>query len=285
MHARVLGLIVASLLGIWLMVAPGRAAKENVGAWQPILDEAAARELIARTVKAIQEEVGTSKKDAKAIRKSNKKVQVAAVMLAAVAQSAKAGPDKQLLATYREAALKLAQAAAQGNPGNIKKLADALTDLKADAGAKPAPISLKSYLEDAGDVMQPFRRLALGGDGLPPVLQSTGPLKTMNGIEEKLRVLVRRAPKKDQLDKEAAELVVMAHKIAVGAQAAYEWAPAQKEGNKDPKDWQEWAVEMRAAALKLAAAAKKKNPAEVLAASKTLNANCTKCHGIFKTTN
>jgi hypothetical protein len=130
--------------------------------------------------------------------------------------------------------------------------------------------------------MQPLRTFAQGGDGIHADLQSSGPLKNKNGIEEKLLALGRRAIKPAQLTKESAELALLAKKIAVLAQLAREWAPSKKEGEKDPESWREWSVEMRDAALKLAGAATMKDPKAVLAATKGLNSSCTKCHGVFK---
>jgi hypothetical protein len=290
MHVRFVGALVVLILGIWLGTSPGRAAKEKEAGWQQILDEASARELIGRGVKSIQEEMSAPKKDANAIRKSNKKIQVAAVMIAAVAESAKDGTGNEM-PIYRNAALEVAQAAANGNLDKVKEKVKLMADWvrsgkPENLKPKAPPIALRKYLEDMGDAMQPLRRYALGGDGIHPSLQSTGPLKTLNGIEEKVRVLARRAPKKEQLEKESPELALMAQKIAVIAQLAYEWtSEIKKEGNQDPADWREWSREMRDTALSLAAAAKKKDPKAVFTTAKTLNANCTKCHGIFKKNN
>jgi hypothetical protein len=279
---RLLTMTVVAVFLIWGLAIPGHAANDKPAGWESmILDESSAHALIARAVKSIQDELSAPKKDGKAIRKSYKKIQVAAVMIAAIAQSAKPTIGKAKLVAYRDSALELAKAAAKGDAAEIDKLSKALATPKTNPKNKAAPVSLKEYLEDSGDVMQPLRRFALGGDGIDPALQSTGPLKSLNGIEEKLRVLGRRPMKAPQLAKESAQLVLMAQKIAVVGQMAHEWAPA-KEGNLDPKDWREWSVEMRDSALNLAEAAKNKNANAVFTATKTLNANCTKCHGIFK---
>src|SRR5262249_39721823 len=153
---------------------PGTPAKEKEEGWKPVLDDATAKELIKRSVERIKEALQKPPADAKKIRVMRKKIQVAGVMIAVYAQSVQGGANKQELAAFRDAALKLSKAAADKDVGinEVKKLAEALAAAKADPGAKGDFIPLKAYLDDNDDVMFSFKRLALGGDGLPKTLQT-----------------------------------------------------------------------------------------------------------------
>jgi hypothetical protein len=284
-HVRILGLAAALALGAWWVAGAGSAADKKVQVWSPILDEADAMQLVKRSTDLIQEELKKAKPNAKDVRKANKRIQVGAVEIAAFAQSAKPGANRQLLASLRDTALKLAkEAGAKAPQANVmKKLADALAKPAVNANANPALLPLKEYLEDQGDVMQPFKKVSLGGDGLAKELQTSQPLRTtQNGIEEKIRLLAIRPPNATQMKAQSKELALVADKIAALAQANYEWAPEKKEGKKDPKDWRDWSIEMRDQALDLAKAARQGNAAQVSNGVKKLNSTCNKCHGVFK---
>jgi hypothetical protein len=269
------------LAGVWLAASPGGAA-DKAGEWKTFLDEETSLALIKRSVEAIQDEVKKPKKDAKAIRRSNKRIQVHAVLIAAYAQTAK--PSSGLVAAYHKAALDLVKAVRGKNPAQIKKVAGELEKVKPSEGDKFAATSLNLYLEERGDVMEPFRLKLKGGDGIPRELQTNQKLKGAggNGIEEKIRALAgRRKLTVAQMKKEAAELALLGNKTAVIAQLAHEWAPT-KEGKKDPKDWRELSVEMRDAAVELSKAAKEGSADKVFESAKKLNSTCTRCHKIFK---
>jgi hypothetical protein len=291
-HVRILGVAAVLALVTWLLTGPGTTAKENGEGWKLVLDESTAKELIKRSINHIQETLKNPPKDVRgkplAKRIVMKKIQVAGVMIAVYAQSAKPGANKQELATYRDAALKLSKAAAAGkdaDKADVQKLADALARAKANAGAKTEPVALKEYLDDEGDVMIPFKRLALGGDGLSKNLQTNARLKSsLNGIEEKIRALAASNKNKLQktFDKETTDLALLADQVAAVANLNYQFAPAQANGKKNPTDWKDWTLEMRGVALDLAAAAKKKNIDAVLNEAQKLNSVCNKCHGVFK---
>jgi hypothetical protein len=284
-HVRILGVAAALALGIWWLAGAGGAADNKAPAWKPILDDADAVQLVKRSADQIQEDLKKVPANAAAKRKANKRIQVAAVEIAALAQSAKPGASRQLLAHLRDAALKLAKEAGGKNPqpAAMKKLADALASPAANAKANPAPVSLKEFLDDQGDVMLPFKKVSLGGDGLAKELQTSQPLRTtQNGIEEKIRALARRQLTAPQLKAQAKEIALMADKIAALAQANLEWVPEKPEGKRDPKDWVQWSNDMRDEALQLAAAARQGNPNMVFKGVQKLNSTCNRCHGVFK---
>ena len=278
-HVRILGVAAALAVGAWLLTGPGGAADNDL-IWKPVLEESAAKDLIKQQTDLIQKELAEPKKDARAVRKSNTRIKILAVEAAAFAQSAKA----QNLAGMRDAALKLAKAAGDSaKPDVIKKLVEDLTSAKPNAGGPSGPVKWKDYLDDQDEVMTPFKTLPKGGDGLPPSLQSNARLKgTLNGVEEKIRELAKRALRPNLVAKEAPDIALMADKVAVLAQLNYEFAPEKDEGMKKVKDWKEWSVEMRQTALELAEAARKADAQKIFAASQKVNSNCNKCHGIFK---
>jgi hypothetical protein len=282
-HARLLGIVAA--LGIWWLAGVGTAANNQAPGWKGVLDEADAKELIKRSTDLIEDQVKKPRANAKEGRKSNKRIQVAAVEIAALAQSAKAGADRQLLASIRDKALELAKEAGdKGNLNKMKMLAQALANPKVNAAAKPAAVNLKSFLDDQGDVMQAFKTVIKGGDGIEKSLQDDARLRTpsQNGIEEKVRKLARRKLTPAQLKNQAAELALLGDKIAALAQVNDEWVPEKKEGKRDPKDWLAWSKDMQTQALDLAAAARKGNANAVFMASTKLNATCNRCHFVFK---
>jgi hypothetical protein len=283
-HYCVLGVAAALIFTMGYRGGEGSAAGNKAGIWKPILDDADAQKLIKRAVDIIQEEAKKPKAGKKAIRKSNLRIQVEAAMIATYAHSAKGANNNAILAGYSANAVKLAQAITKGAPpAQVNKLAADLAAGKAGKGPM-GKVAWKEVLADQADVMVPFKLQLKGGDGIQKDLQTNPKLKGKggNGVEEKVRALARRNLTPAQMKKEKTELALLADKIAAIAQLNYEYAPAQKQGKRDPKDWRDWSVQMRDNALKLAAAAKQGSPAAVKKAAATLNSTCNKCHGVFK---
>jgi hypothetical protein len=271
-----------------LIQARSRAGGQDL-VWKPILTDADALKVIDQSKAIIHEELNKPRDTKVKARKSNKRIQVEAALIAAYALSAKAGPSKPQLMSMALAALELNKAAGVANAdfNRIKQLAQNLGDARGNGRAGLGKVDWTKYFDDQGDVMLPFKTLEKGGNGLAKALQVNPKVRgRMNGIEEKIRNLANTRPPTMQrnIKKEAAELALLADKIAVIAQVNYEFAPKEKEGKKDPADWKQWSIDMQNAALALAAAARKSNPAMVLAAAQKLNSSCVRCHNIFKET-
>jgi hypothetical protein len=281
-HCGILGAVAALALTMGFGGGDSGAANK-AGIWKPVLDDADAMTLIQRAVENIKEADKLPRPNKAAARKANNRIRVGAVMIALYAHSATGANKNADLAAYATTALQLAQAVKDSAPpAQVKKLIAELAG-KPSAKGKMGPVAW-SKLTDQEGVMLPMKLRSKGGDGIPPDLQTNQRLKGKggDGIEEKIRALGRRALRPPQMKKEAKALALMAEKIAALAQLNYEFAPAKKEGKKDPQDWKQWSTDMRDQALALAAAAKKNNAPMVLAATKKLYTTCVKCHGIFK---
>jgi hypothetical protein len=292
MHVRILAVAAAAALAVGYLTQSGSQAGGQNMVWKPIVTGPDAMKLIDQAKGIIREEVNRPKKGKVDIRKSNKRIQIQGALIAAYALSAKGGPNQRQLMAAALAGLRLSKAAGSGspNPEDIKKLAGELDNARGGSRGNGrvdlGNVKWSEYLEDQGDVMQPFKVLPKGGDGIPSALQTSPKVKgKLNGIEEKIRVLANTRPPtmKRNIAKEAAELALLADKVAVIGQLNYYYAPEKKEGKKDPEDWKQWSVEMRDAALKLAEAVRKRNADAVLQASQKLNGSCVRCHNVFKT--
>jgi hypothetical protein len=288
-----MGVVAALALGTWLMTGQGSGADDKDNGWKTVMDETAAKELIKNSVDSINGTVDALQAALKkvplketTIRKLIKKLQVEGVMIAVYAQSAKPGTNRALLVAYRDAGLKLAKVAADGKDADkqeLKRLAEALTKVKANGKGNGAFIPLKEYLDDEADMMLPFKVLSKGGDGLCKNLQTNRKLATaMNGIEEKIRELARKKLPGNRIGVEAKDLALLADKVAAIANLTHEWAPKNDNGKKKKQDWIDWSLDMRKNALELAQAAKKKNAEAVLDMAQKLNSTCNACHGVFK---
>lgn len=286
-HVRILGIALLAL-GAGLITRSGSQAGGQDLVWKPFLPDAEATKLIDRAKGIISEEVSKPKSGKVAIRKSNKRIQIQAAMIAAYALSAKAGANRQELLTIADAALKLSKAAtSDANPTQLKKMAADLQNGRANARVNLKSIKWTDYFEDNEDLMSPMKWKTKGGNGLPPALIANARLGgALNGIEEKIRWLAsktRPAQMKRNMKKEGPELTLMADLVAVIAQVNHAFVPEKKEGKKDPADWKQWSDDMRDEALQLAEAARKGNSDMVLKFSQKLNNTCVRCHNIYKT--
>jgi cytochrome c556 len=161
----------------------------------------------------------------------------------------------------------------------VQKIADAIAQNNADQAKKMAEDVAKSNdLEDVMHLMSkrdPAGKAKVFGVGKKP-----GAVQP-DGIEAKVQNLAKPKSQK-QIDQESADLVDMAYRIAAIAEIAHAKPPEKEDAKKKKKDWMEWSGDMKKAAVQLADAAKTKKPAEVKTAAAKLNTACNACHGVFR---
>jgi hypothetical protein len=272
-HWLVAGLTVAA--GGWLLAGSAGAGGDK-SPWQPILskevyDELATRE--ADTIKTALE--GTP--DEAAINRAK----LGAVFIAALTQSVKDKDSANEVRGVRDRAILLAQALAQKETVEAKKLLVDLFKQKPDSGKKPDLVWDK--LLTTGELMDHFRPKAKGGDGIHPDLQSNIKLKgALNGIEEKIRNLSMKEMNAAGIKKESHELQLLAYRTAVAGALTYNYAPATKTGKKDPEEWRELSLKMRDSGVELANAVQKGDTTAVRNAGNNLNSACSQCHVVFR---
>lgn len=226
-------------------VRDNRAADDKGGI--PIT-EADLKKLVKATTENVQKALAAGKD-----KKSVAKARVAAVMIAAYAQHAKAG-------AVRDAALKLADAVKAGKLDEAKKQAEALAGLKIEtAGTLAAVPLLKPSQTAIGEVMRQF---ASPGDG-------------GYGIEAQLKKLT--SSKKLSEAQMGDDFVHTAFLLAAIGDLLKEAPPA-----KNAKDFQKLADELRSLGALLAEQSKSKNGAASAATLYKLTIQCNKCHDKFK---
>jgi hypothetical protein len=273
-HVRSLAAGAAVAAAFWLAAGPG-GAQGGKAAFKKFLPADAYKELVTRTAKAI--EAGLAKGD----EDSLKRAQAQAAMVAGYTLSVKDAPGDA--AGVRAAALDLAKIATnKAKIDQAKKLAANLVAMKGEPGAKEPADGLGKHPEDLGDLMNLFKPLPKGGEGLAPALQSNLRLKgALNGVEEKIRELAKKPLKPDRVGTEAPELVLLAYKAAVMAELTEQY-PAPRKAGADPKDWNRISEQTRDASLELAAAAQKKDADAIFKAGNKLNSSCNQCHSVFR---
>lgn len=141
------------------------------------------------------------------------------------------------------------------------------------AAAKSHAKALAQKIETVEDVMNLFRLRTKKGLG---VGDTPGAIKP-DGIEEKLEKMSEDALSQNAADLEAAALEKMAYVLAAVAEVALAKPPEKK-----AKLWMGFARDLRAAAPKLAQAAKAKSPPELLKAAAKITLSCNECHTDFK---
>lgn len=249
----------AAALALALGVLAAGTAQDGGG--KAVLAEGERNQLIAHDAKAIQDLLAKGTLDAKATRK----VKATALLIAAYAQDALNGPKGAQMATLRDTALKVLQAAENKNVDEAKKLAAMLTpDLKADPAAKVAPVPLNKHL-DLELLMRVFSSERIGGFA----------------IEKELEDL---SESKDALTPaQLAKLGTMADKIAVVGRLTRSFdLPKTGEKEQTRQNWERFAEQMEAAATALAAATRGKQADAVRPALTRLTDNCTACHKVFR---
>jgi hypothetical protein len=106
---------------------------------------------------------------------------------------------------------------------------------------------------------------------------------TPDGIEAKLIGMARKPLPPAELDKASADFAKAAYVMAAIAEICEDKCPLkEKKGDKDPKEWKQWSLDMKKYAVEVAEAAKKKDGAAVQAAARNLNSTCNNCHGIWR---
>jgi hypothetical protein len=248
---------------LWIVTGLGRADGESKKLLPPDVYE----ELVAREAKILADSLKGTPDDDHVAR-----AKLAAVMIARFALEA----DKADTAGVEAAALKIAKAL--GNKDTIaeaRKLAAALAN--GGSGGKLQPLNAKMYIDDVMDTMNNLRQKKKGGDGIHPDLQTSGPLKALNGGEEKIRSLAKKKLTETALKKSAKEMVLFGYQLAVLAEVVDDLAPAQK-----TKEWRDLSRDMRSAAIKLAEASQKKDADGIFMAGTSLDSSCSRCHSAFR---
>ena len=149
----------------------------------------------------------------------------------------------------------------------ILKLADAVGKNDKDAAKKLVDEIKKAELEDVMNSMKP---VAKGGIDV--------------GFKEGIETKLNNASKKPGDVKATADSYAKLAKVvaAVAEVAAVKCTVKAKEGEKDPKKWEEWVGDMKEGAKALSEAAKSKDAKAVSAAVKKIDGACKNCHGVFR---
>ena len=194
-------------------------------------------------------------------KKGQKRVRMAAFMIAVYAQNAK--DNAAGMATLRDQAFKVMKAAEAGKADETKKLAATLSpDIKPDPAANTAPVALKEHL-DLESVMRMFSSDKVGGFGMEKALED---LVDAKGLDA--------APTRQDISS--------GPKVSLIARLAHAYAPKSDSGSKTKKAWNVLATEMETGANELAAAAAARKDADIGKLANKLTATCTKCHDIFR---
>jgi hypothetical protein len=163
----------------------------------------------------------------------------------------------------------------------VQKIADAIEKKDLDEAKKLAEdVAKNNELEEVMQLMNKRDPLgkAKGRFGVGKKPGSVNP----DGIEAKIISLGKKAQPQRDIDKESADLVVMAYRIAAIAEVAHAKPPEKDEGKKKKKDWMEWTGDMEKNAIHLADAAKAKKPKDIKTAAANLNTTCNTCHATFR---
>jgi hypothetical protein len=264
---------------VWLASDRGQAGGTKNEPWEPVLSRDVYKELVQREADRIQEILGAKEVDEKLLERAK----FGAVLIAALAQSVKDGKADDVRGTFETAWL-LHAALKKKDMGEAKKLAAALLTAKAAAG-KATPVTAEQWGKalTKAELMDHFRPKAKGGDGMHPDLQNNIKFKgALNGVEEKIRYLSLKELTPAGMKKESKELELLGYRAAVVGALTYLYAPAKKEGNKDPEDWRRYSIATRDSGVTLAAAAAKGDAAALLKAGNALNSACSQCHAEFR---
>jgi hypothetical protein len=268
------GLAVAAM---FFLAGPDTTGDKN-SRWKKFLPADAFKELLEQEAKNLKNCL-----KGKVEEETLNRAKLAAVMIAALSQSAEKGVK---IAAEHDAALQMAKLLQDKDKiPQARRIADLLT-----SGKLPSPrnglvvVNMKKLF--GGEVlaiMDHLRTKAKGGDGIHEALQTNIRLKgALNGIEEKVRSLAMKKLTDAAMKKSAAEMVLFGYRLAVFAEVTDDFVPAQKIGKKDPKVWHELSRQMRDSALEMAQASKKKDAAAVFDAGNRLNTSCNQCHSVFR---
>ncbi|HZT82706.1 MAG TPA: cytochrome c [Gemmataceae bacterium] len=184
---------------------------------------------------------------------------VAGLVLGSYAAAGRAD-DKEDVAKAKDLVVKYASARENGDAAAAKKALDDLKKLDLEA------------------VMHVFKPLEKGKGGVGFMPGAAAP----NGIEAKI-IGTKKELSKAQLDKEGKAWLRAAYIAEAVAQVTLPKCPVQKKmGDKDPKEWKQWAEEMKKSSDDLVKAIKAKDGKAATASIKSLNKACSDCHGPFR---
>jgi hypothetical protein len=254
----------------FLAGASGSAGDGKADIWKPVMPAGAFDRLVSQQTMAIVQALASKNAD------GHLRAQVDAIRVAAIALSVQGG-EADLHHGALVTSLQVAKMIKKNKDlAEASKLAASLPFGRDTTRAK-AP-DLSKYLEVA-DLMNVYRTKKKGGEGIAPALQSTGPLKQQNGIEEKIRYLARKKMAPAKLAKESEALALLGYELAADGSLTATFAAAQK---KDPARWREYSLAVRDAAVQLATAARKADAAAVFKAATTLDNACNQCHTVYR---
>lgn len=271
----------ALALGVLLLAvaSPGGAAGDKPPVWQPVIPAADGEDTVRYLGRLALDTVGKAPAGGDARQEWTDKLKSTGLLVAAVTASTKGGEADPQLTAARAAALKLTEAVDRGNVEAARAQASALAGLKPRAPGNPQAFGPEKV--ELLDVMNLLRLRKQGGLGFG----ITPPARAENtdGVEAKLIGLSKRPLAPAQMTQQADDLARSAYVLVAICGITDAHAP-KKKGNtgKGLKEWAGWTGEMRAAALELAGAAKKKDSAGVKKAVNKLNSTCSNCHGEFR---
>jgi Cytochrome C' len=199
-------------------------------------------------------------------KKSQRKMRLAALMIAQYAQSAiaKENPKSASMATLRNQALAVHKAIEEMKFADAKTLAAKLSvDIPPDAGAKMQPVDL-AKLEDFDSVMHQFSSIRLGGFGLEEYVEGLGELKQNPDAAE------------------AQKIDVVGKKLAMIATLAQSHTPPMLGGAKTLDAWKGFSKSMYQESLNLTKAAASGKAADISKAAVKVNDTCKSCHDVFR---
>lgn len=227
-------------------------------AQQPTATDTA--KLIAQDAKFLQDALAKDTLD----KKTQKRVRMAALMIAQYAQSgiSKDNKNSAALAGVRDRALEIIKAVEADKVADAKKLAGTLgADAKGEG--KTEAVALNKHL-DFESVMRMFSAERTGGFALEKYLDDLAELKGAVDAAE------------------SDKIQAAGHKIAHIAMLAQSYPPEKEEGKKTKKLWSDIAKEMQTAAVELSDAGKAKQDAAIVKATAKLTGTCIKCHDIYR---
>jgi len=262
-HAR---LLVAGALApavvFWLLAGGGTSTGDSPS--PPAVPQAAVAGVVKEAVKNIDAALNKP-----ADKITAKRIRANACIAALAAQDAmlnKEG-DATRLATVRDAAIKLAQAAAgkSVHDAEARKQAAVLASFpntEPAPDAKAAPVDLKDKFALA-DVMRVFDKANKGGQGI------------------EVQLVILQQQKRPYRPKQMADFEVNAYKTAMIADVSR--GQDEKATTKaDKEQWRQWSDEMQKLAVELAQTARAKDSKHFKATIKKLSDNCAACHERFK---
>jgi hypothetical protein len=159
----------------------------------------------------------------------------------------------------------------QGGEGDVKKIA-ALIKKGDMVGAKKAAAAAHKgiEIEDVMNLFKPAKKKGIGVTG------------SDLGIENMLLKIGRDAPTAANAMKMAEAYEEMGYNIAAIGLITEHKAPEKNVGKMTKQAWLQSTTDMVETGVKLAEAAKAKNPADLKAQATKVNNNCSSCHTIFR---